>query len=49
MPLEVVHKELIDFIGDIIVTIRQLTVNIAIMWITGEFCGILFVSFIGNL
>lgn len=49
MSFEVVHKELIDFAWCIALIYSALTLNIQLMWITGQFCGILFHLFSGFL
>jgi hypothetical protein len=47
--LEVVHKELIDFMMAILLIYSQLMLNIPVMWITGQLCGILPWLFFGDL
>lgn len=49
LPMEVVHKDLIDFDRLITLIISVLTVNIPVMWITTKICGILFDYFFGFL
>lgn len=49
VPLEVVHKEMIDFARFNSLIYRMLRLNIMVMWISGQFCGILFRLNFGNL
>lgn len=46
---KVVHKETIDFTGLIVLIYSELILNIKVMWITDQFCGILFCLNFGDL